>query len=72
MVALAALVLAGVTATYVGVVNAGAVKGSQIRQLEREMENLKRERRELTLAEAAAKAFQPPKDDEIFVPVEEK
>ncbi len=66
----AVLSIFGVVATYVGVVNASAVKGDEIRDLERKIATAQELAEKLAVKEAALRSFVTPAEDAQFVVVD--
>ncbi len=68
--AVAVLSMFGVVATYVSVVNASAVKGDEIRDLERRIASAQESAENLSVKEAQLRAFVAPAEDAQFVAVD--
>ena len=66
----AMMVTFGVVATYVSVVNASAVKGDKIRDLERQIAIAQERAENLVVEEANLRAFVTPVDDVKFVVID--
>lgn len=67
---LSILVMFGVVATYVSVVNASAVKGDEIRDLERSIAVARESAEQLAVDEAQLRSFATPAENVGFVPVD--
>ncbi len=70
MVPVVSLGIFGILVAYVGVVNASAVKGGEIRKLEKRIERLEKRSEELALQEAALRLFEVPDENSDFVRID--